>query len=311
MISPGVTAMVSFGPVVGTTGSIAAPTKWGTCNLNTRTASPRLRGPAIEGVALVLETTLIVFGVCAADSDNYERHARPGIERSAEPGSRTIVLRSQPSLAAGYNEIARQARAHHDLEALILIHDDVEIADVNMCSKIRALLDDPSIGVVGALGGRGVTSLRYWESETFGHVAERTDGITRQYFGETRGGTHDVDMVDGLLLALSPTVVRNIPFDERTFRAFNGYGGDLCAQVKASGLRVVVTDLELVHHPTYTGRKQVAFLRADMLWRSKWAPVAPWRRRLFRIRAAAAPIEYDLRYRGRATRRWIKAKMNR
>jgi hypothetical protein len=254
---------------------------------------------------------MFVFGVCAGPDDDFERFAGPGIERCAERGSMTILVRGAHSLASGYNEIAGRVRDRDDLEGLILIHDDVELLAIDVCAKLRNLFADPTVGVVGTLGGRNVRSLRYWEGETFGHHRGVVDDEFSDFASATPTGTHDVDMVDGAFLALSPSVVRGIEFDERHFRGFHGYGGDYCSQVLAAHKRVVVTDVAFLHHITYSGRKWTSFLQADRIWQWKWIPAPWWKKIWMRVRAIGSPIESRVGYYVRWTRRRLEKRLGR
>jgi GT2 family glycosyltransferase len=76
--------------------------------------------------------------------------------------------------------------------------------------------------------------------------------------------------VDGFLLVLSPWAVRELRFDDE-LSAFHGYDADLCFQARARGKRVVVDDLEVVHH-SYGGiGDREAWISADLAFRRKWA----------------------------------------
>ena len=91
---------------------------------------------------------------------------------------------------------------------------------------------------------------------------QASEGTPAQYTlesGDIDFGGHDedVDAVDGLLLVLSPWAVRNLRFDADRFDHFHGYDVDFCFQARAAGRRVVVDDIELLHH-TNGGYNDVA-----------------------------------------------------
>ena len=48
----------------------------------------------------------------------------------------------------------RAARSE-ELEALVLLHQEVEIADPGFCAKVPARFEDPDVAVVGVAGGDG------------------------------------------------------------------------------------------------------------------------------------------------------------
>lgn len=214
---------------------------------------------------------MIAFGVCVADEARFARCALPGLRRVAEPDAQIATVTSDSSIFEAYNEVLDGLAAREDLEALVLLHDDVELLDPAFCSKLRARLADPGVAIVGAIGARGIESLEWWRYETAGRVRE-TRGLVD--FG---AGPADVDVVDGLLLALSPWAARTLRFDAERFSGFHGYDADLCCQARAAGRRVVVEDLAL-HHHTKGGYGDVeAFRVADATWRAKWRPVAAGR----------------------------------
>ena len=140
---------------------------------------------------------MIAFAACVGDAGKFRRCALPGLRLAAEPDSLVIEATTDTSIFEAYNEVLDAVSGREDLEALVLLHEDVEISDRAFCAKLRAALSPPDVGVVGAIGARGVTSLRWWEGEGRGRVLE-TRGLID--FG---GGAHDVDAVDGLLLCLS------------------------------------------------------------------------------------------------------------
>ena len=208
---------------------------------------------------------MIVYGVCAGPSGKFDRIAGPTIERIREQHDELVVLKKQSSIFEAYNEVLRQARVHgDDLDAVVLIHDDVEVCDVDLPDKLRRLFSDVSIGVVGVIGASGVRSLEWWEYETHGLVREDRLGVID--FG---AGTHDVDMVDGLFMALSPAAAHILTFDER-YGGFHGYDGDLCASARAAGLRVVVADIDVAHRTAGGYGDKAAFAAADARFQQKW-----------------------------------------
>src|SRR5205085_124080 len=105
--------------------------------------------------------------------------------------------------------------------------------------------------------------------DCYGRVLE-TRGVID--FG---GGTHDVETVDGLVMALSPWAVRNLRFDEDSYEGFDAYDADFCAQARAAGKRVVVTELPVIHRHTRVGSARDSsdggsFERNEKVFREKW-----------------------------------------
>jgi hypothetical protein len=242
---------------------------------------------------------MIAFGICISDRAKYERVVRPCLDRCIEPDSRVIELEHQTSIFDAYNRILVAAAADPDLEGLVLLHDDLEILDHEICERLRVLFRDTSIAVAGVIGARNPRTLAWWHYETLGYVRERhlPSGVVTENRGNPSSGTHDVDTVDGIFLALSPLAVRSLRFDARSFRGFDGYDADICAQARAAGMRVVIVDIEVVHNrrTETVYRDYGAFRRSDFTWRSKWLDAPRWKRLSWRSRAYLAVLEVRVR----------------
>ena len=207
---------------------------------------------------------MLVFASAVADPERYRRCALSGIRSVAEPDSVVVEVETS-SIFDGYNEVLDAFRDEPALEALVLMHDDVEIVDPRFCEKVRRRMAEPGVGVVGVAGARGVTSLAWWEGDCRGRVRE-TRGLL-----DWGGGVHDVDCVDGLMLILSPAVVRTVRFDAERFSGFHAYDVDYCFEARAAGLRVLVDELDVVHQTKGGFGDKAVWDEADRIWRSKWA----------------------------------------
>jgi hypothetical protein len=208
---------------------------------------------------------MIAFAACIGSPDKFRRCALPGLRLAAEPDSVVAEFDEADSIFRAYNEVLDALAPRDELEALVLLHEDAEIVDPHFCAKLRArLAAEPDVAIVGVAGARGVTSLAWWEGDCFGRVRE-TRGLL-----DWGGGRHDVDAVDGLLLALSPWAVRNLRFDAERFSGFHGYDVDVCFQARAAGRRVVVDELGVVHHTKGGFGDEAAWRTADAAWRAKW-----------------------------------------
>lgn len=210
---------------------------------------------------------MIAFAACVADEEKFARFAVPGIRLAAEPDSPVLEASTDRSIHEAYNEVLDALAGRDDLEALVLLHEDAEIVDPGLCDALRRAFADPGVAVVGAIGARGVTSLAWWEGHGFGRVRE-TRGLID--FG---GGGHDVDAVDGLLMALSPWAARELRFDAERFSGFHAYDLDICFQARAAGRRVRVEELAVLHHTKGGYGDLAAWREADRRWREKWLKV--------------------------------------
>lgn len=199
---------------------------------------------------------MIALGCSITAPDVYAKAAEPGFRLVAEPDTVILANAAAGSIFRSYNLLMDQAAALEDLEALVLVHQDAEIADASFIPNVRAALQDPDVGVVGCVGAVGVRTIAWWEgSVTWASFVHR--------YGELGGGdlpgfawgqdlpayarTGEVDAVDGFVLALSPWVVRNVRFDE-SLGALHGYDLDFCLTVREQGKKVVTADLKVIHH---------------------------------------------------------------
>lgn len=202
---------------------------------------------------------VIAYGCCVGSWDKVARNVGPRI------GSRPLIaLTNQTSICAAYNQII--AAVPSNVDALVLLHDDLEITDSSFEQKILdTLSSDPSIALVGVAGGTGRGSLAWWNSPTIGH--QLTDSAMLD-FGEWSG---DVAFIEGSLMVLSRWAVDYLRYDE-TYTEFLGYD-DICLHALDAGMRVVVADID-THHHTTLGWKSPGVLeswnRADEIFRKKW-----------------------------------------
>jgi hypothetical protein len=194
---------------------------------------------------------MIAFGCAITREDEFAAYAEPGVERVAEPDSLVMLKRGHGCIHDPYNEMLAEAGEREDLEALVLLHQDLSIDAEDMLARVRGLLATSSeIAIMGTIGARDVAGLAWWEGEPHGYVmAPRlVPGGTRLHYSD---GAHEVDSVDGMLLVLSPWAVRELRFDRALAGALDGYDLDICLQAREQGKRVVATGFGVSHHVTY------------------------------------------------------------
>jgi GT2 family glycosyltransferase len=222
---------------------------------------------------------MFVFGCVIGSDEKYAGWAKPSIEAVAEPDTAVIGLTGQTSIFEAYNDILVRAAKQADLEGVILVHDDVEIADPDLLEKLRRSFADPKVGIVGAIGGVGVNSVSWWECEK--HYGSITwdwlmddsrrhlfdESMFRLQFQETPAA---VDVVDGLLLAISPRGARELRFDEDLGLGFHGYDADICFQARQQGLKVLAEDLDLVHHNDAALPDRAEWMEGHIAFARKW-----------------------------------------
>lgn len=206
--------------------------------------------------------SVIAYGLCVGTSHKFEKIALPAI-RAQNPTASVLIRRGQSSIAEAYNSLIEEANTL-SAEALILLHDDVELkGDIE--APLERCLSLPDVAIVGAIGSRG-SSFDWWsDGEHFG-FAQDTRAV--HDFG---GGTHDVDVVDGLVMALSAWALEHLRFDADHFDGWHGYDADICRQAREHGKRVLVTDLPLFHHARPLEGYDVApFEHARRAYLLKW-----------------------------------------
>lgn len=210
---------------------------------------------------------MLLFGTAVSSVDLYERIGLPSIQRIAEPGSRILTRVGYDSIQRPYNEMLDEACAEPDLEALVLIHQDLELTDGSLAKRIRPLLTDPRTGLIGLMGGRGVPPHRWasWEDRYGRSVGPGVD-IRHTH------GPQEVEFVDGMLLVLAPWVVRSLCFDERLAADFHGYDLDFGFRVRAARGRVFCVDAPYFHHIPVPWRDRAEFVRAGVRLAKRWDP---------------------------------------
>ena len=245
---------------------------------------------------------MIAFASAVQEPDSYRDHAGPGIELASEPGSAVHVLAAASSICRSLNLLLDHAAGHDDLEALVIVDEDAEIADRDLCAKLRRALADPDVAVVGCVGATGVAGPAGWEGTV-------TCGDVRHRYREYGGGELDayawarasappaeVDAAAGFLLALSPWAARNLRFDE-SLALGHGFDVDFCARVREAGRKVVVADLRVIQHgPLELVEEPDAWTEAHIQLASKWdgrLPGAPPRPEDWKQRARLAEAERD------------------
>jgi len=214
--------------------------------------------------------TGIIFATCASgDGSTYREIALPSIERIAADDDRIVSLPGDArGICAVYNDFIHMAR-RSSCSALVLIQDDVEIHDPEFRTRILAAAQREGAGVIGAIGGRDVPSMRWWKGEGVGGVFETRGPI----FFPQRSGR--VDAVDGVLIALSRRAILGLEFDAATFPRFHGYDADISFAARSAGLDVEVVPLRILHRTKARIKHKDEFVAASEAFHRKYAASFP------------------------------------
>lgn len=200
----------------------------------------------------------IEYGCVVGSWDRYNGYVAP---RTA--GRRVHTRFGETSIASAYNSILNTST---DLDALILVHDDLEIIDPHAEVKFLDVLNDPDVALVGVCGGTSDHSLAWWNGERVGHQMLDSGPLD---FGPRTG---DVAILEGSILCFSPWAVQVLRFDER-FQGFHGYDEICVAARRLHNKRVVVADVDTHHHNRIGHNSQTiaeAWAAAEAQFQEKW-----------------------------------------
>lgn len=246
---------------------------------------------------------MIAFGVAMNDPEAYRRYARPGIERSVERDSELFAIAASGAVGRSSNLVLEAAARVDGLEALVLVSETVEITEPDVCSKVRAALTDPQVGVVGCAGASGVETIAWWDADvSAAPIVHRYNDfgageLPGYAWRATKPAPAEVDVVAGTLMILSPWAVRNVRFDEGLMLG-HGYDVDYCRQVRAAGRSVWTAAIRTTyHHPLELIEEREVWAEAHIRFAEKYAPDEDdWKARARRAEAereAARTIAYS------------------
>lgn len=200
----------------------------------------------------------IGYGSCVGSWEKLQRWVIPRVTGPL------FALSGQTSIAVAYNAIL-DAYQGMNFEAVILLHDDLEITDPGAEAVFLAALAEDDVGLVGVAGGSDRQGLAWWNVEPIGH--QRTDAMNID-FGQRSG---DVAILEGSILVFSPHAAKTFRFDTH-LSGFHGYD-EISRQVTDAGLRAVVVDVDTHHHNNMGFKSEQShqeWLEGDRYYREKW-----------------------------------------
>jgi hypothetical protein len=204
---------------------------------------------------------VIAYACCVGSWDKFAKNVVPRV------GERPLfAFGDQRTIAEAYNKAIAMC-SDPQVEALVLLHDDLEITDPAFEHKVRVMIESvPDLAVIGIAGARGVRSLDWWNYDTVGH--QQTDSVLLEF--KERFGL--VDGMEGSLLVLTRWAIDNLRFDEQ-YDGFHGYDCDIVRQAIAAGKVAAVADIDTHHHTTVGWKSDAvreSWDRAHQVFRKKW-----------------------------------------
>jgi hypothetical protein len=206
-----------------------------------------------------LAAVVVAYGCCVGSWEKFNANIRP---RTLEKP--LLGLDRQTSIAEAYNTIL-DAYLGWPIDALVLLHDDLEITDPNAEAKFLEALALPDVALVGVAGGHGIGSLAWWNANTVGHQMIDSGLL------DLGPRTGYVDLLEGSILVFGSWAIEHLRFDTR-FEGFHGYD-DIAMIAHSYGKRVYVADVDTHHHVQLGFKSETsaqAWAVADRQFREKW-----------------------------------------
>lgn len=173
---------------------------------------------------------------------------------------------NEVSMAIGLNKIIDKA-IEQKVDYLFLLHHDIEIIEQSLFKVCEEILDKfVNVGIVGAIGGKHLTSMAWWESkEKYGRIY--WDKFDFDQSPDFKKIFSEVDVLDGCFLAIKRDLFYKLKFNER-IPHFHGYDFDYCLQARNLGYKSVALPLEIRHYADLGFKSEKEFLFYETLRRN-------------------------------------------
>ncbi|MFZ2058205.1 MAG: glycosyltransferase, partial [Acidimicrobiales bacterium] len=119
---------------------------------------------------------MIIFGTCVGNEERYRTVALPSIERVAGTEDLIWSRSGERGIGAAYNEMILAARDVAGCQALVVLHEDVQIVDDNFRPKLLKSLGH-NVGLVGVVGASRLKGLAWWDARCTAGLVYETRGV--------------------------------------------------------------------------------------------------------------------------------------
>ena len=179
----------------------------------------------------------ICFIICANDS-LYESECIHYLNHLIVPDGYEldcITIHDAKSMTSGYNEGMRASDAKYK----IYIHQDVFLVNPNLLTQLLHIFENPSIGMVGAVGSRILPSNAVmWDGPRVGSWCEVNLIGTEQYGSVSAEREYElVEAVDGAFIATQ----YDLPWREDLFTGWDFYDISQCFEFHRAGYQIAVS----------------------------------------------------------------------
>lgn len=218
---------------------------------------------------------MISIIVCSIDGIKFRALAEMCARLIAPMTFELIRIHNARSMSEGYNRGIAASRG----EILIFCHEDLEILSPDFLPRLQRHLERYDlIGLAGASRVCGTTWNAAGPPYTFGQVSypEPNGRITVMIYGAPAPVVGNIQVMDGLFLAMNRPVVEKLRFDE-SFDGFHFYDLDFTLAAFKAGFKLAVAnDIHALHQSAgkFSGPQwEMAAARFKAKWGAHFHPM--------------------------------------